>query len=97
MFFVYSLVIAGLPIVAVAWVVTRFVAIGSWPGMSSIAAVSAAGGLTIIMRRFQRPPAGGDSGRHRESRTDDHRSEEADTADDGAENDSSTAEEGDSQ
>lgn len=54
MFVAYSLVIAGLPIFAVAWVVTRFVALGSWPGMSSIAAVAATAGLTIIMRRFRR-------------------------------------------
>jgi hypothetical protein len=95
MFFAYSLVIAGLPIFAVAWVVTRFVAVGSWQGMSSIAVVAAACGLTIIMRRFWREVEGGESERRWESQTDDRKPEEPDAPDGGAGNDSPAAEDGD--
>jgi len=60
MFFAYSFMIAGIPIIAVAWVVTRLVEIGSWPGMSTVGAVSAVSGFAVIMRRFRRQMDNGD-------------------------------------
>jgi len=88
-FFVYSVFIVGLPITAVAWVASRLVTIGSWPGMTSIAVVAAASGLTIIMRRFQRQE---EARRHRDSHAEDRDPEEPDAADGRAENDSPAAE-----
>jgi hypothetical protein len=71
MFLAYSLVLAGLPIFAVAWVASQVVGVRSWAGMSSIAVGAAAGGMTIIMSRFKRKIGGGESDRRQESQTDD--------------------------
>jgi hypothetical protein len=95
MFFAYSLVIAGLPISAAAWVVTRFVAVGSWQVMTSIAVIAGAGGLTIIMRRFQREVGGREADRGPEAPTADPKPGQVDAQDGRAEKDPLAIEEDD--
>jgi hypothetical protein len=53
MFFGYCLMIVGVPVAGVAWIVRSLLDVGSWPGMTAIGSIAAAGGLTLIMRKSQ--------------------------------------------